>query len=154
MVRMKLNRMNQTHCLAVFFFWVFFSGFYYSLGALASSLSFFNLFMVTLAVVATLVANSQAPPAKVILQPLHFHIPHDTLLTAVFNYSHMYLSACWANVFSVLLELEFLHDFSNCSTVSSSVFTHNTHLLSSLGHWLIKYYKININSISHHFLLC
>jgi len=40
--------------------------------------------MVTLAVVATLVANSKAPPAKVILQALHFQIPHETLLTLVY----------------------------------------------------------------------
>jgi len=40
--------------------------------------------MVTLAVVATLVANSYAPPAKVILHPLHFQIPHDTLFIAVY----------------------------------------------------------------------
>ena len=36
--------------------------------------------MVTLAVVATLVANSKAPPAKDNLQALHFQIPHATLL--------------------------------------------------------------------------
>ena len=55
---MKLNRVNHCHYLAALFFWDFFSGFYYSFGAVASSFSFFSLFMVTLAVVATLVANS------------------------------------------------------------------------------------------------
>lgn len=42
--------------------------------------------MVTLAVVATEVANSKAPPAKVILQPLHFQIPQETLFTAVYHH--------------------------------------------------------------------
>jgi len=37
--------------------------------------------MVTLAVVATLVANSKAPPAKVVLHPLHFQMPAAALLT-------------------------------------------------------------------------
>jgi len=39
--------------------------------------------MVALAVVATLVANSKAPPANVILQALHLQIPQATLLTLV-----------------------------------------------------------------------
>jgi len=37
--------------------------------------------MVVLAVVATLVANSKAPPANVTLHPLHLQIPHATRLT-------------------------------------------------------------------------
>lgn len=40
--------------------------------------------MVTLAVVATLVANSKAPPAKMTLQALHFQIPQESLLTLVY----------------------------------------------------------------------
>jgi hypothetical protein len=51
--------------------------------ALTYYLIFLSRFMVTLAVVATLVANSKAPPAKVILHPLHFQIPQATLFTWV-----------------------------------------------------------------------
>ncbi len=76
----------MNHYLAALFY--FLCGFlvcYYYLGACATySLSFFNLFIVTLAVVATLVANSNAPPANVTLHPLHFQIPHDTLFTPVY----------------------------------------------------------------------
>jgi hypothetical protein len=65
-----------------YFFSLFSFGAYYSLGALLRSyFNFFSLFIVTLAVVATLVANSKAPPAKVTLQALHFQIPQATLLT-------------------------------------------------------------------------
>jgi hypothetical protein len=61
----------------------FFSCFYsYSLGFFNSSFSFLRRVIVTLAVVATLVANSKAPPAKVVLHPLHFHMPAAALLTA------------------------------------------------------------------------
>jgi hypothetical protein len=75
--------------LATFYFFYFFSLFYffsfgasYSLGALLRSyFSFLSLFIVTFAVVATLVANSKAPPAKVTLHALHFQIPQATLLT-------------------------------------------------------------------------
>ena len=51
------------------------------LALLSSSLSFLRRFMVTLAVVATLVANSKAPPAKVVLHPLHFQMPAAALRT-------------------------------------------------------------------------
>jgi hypothetical protein len=62
------------------FFSTFFS--YSSLLPLFNySLSFLSRFMVTLAVVATLVANSKAPPAKVTLHPRHPQIPTEVLLT-------------------------------------------------------------------------
>jgi hypothetical protein len=69
-------------CLAFFSTLPVFTLTYYSLGAYFNSyFSFFKRFIVTLAVVATLVANSKAPPAKLTLQPLHFHMPQDVLLT-------------------------------------------------------------------------
>ena len=73
------------HFFSFLAFFYYFLGFSSTLGALISSLSFLSLFIVTLAVVATLVANSKAPPAKLTLQPLHFQIPHETLLTLVYR---------------------------------------------------------------------
>lgn len=71
-------------CLFLSFFFSFIYT-YSSFGVLINSyFSFFNLFIVTFAVVATLVANSKAPPANVVLHPLHFQIPHDTLLMPVY----------------------------------------------------------------------
>ena len=101
--------MNHIHYLVAFFFcWVFFWGCYSYFGiACCYYFNFFNLFIVTLAVVATLVANSYAPPANVILHPLHFQIPHDTLFTAVYisqlnTFPHggqTYLACCWSSNF-------------------------------------------------------
>ena len=49
----------------------------------------------------------------------------------------MYLATWRALIFRVLLQFEFLNDFSDGSTVSGSILSCHTHLLSSLGHyWL------------------
>ena len=117
-------------------FFSFLSSFFYSGAYFTSASSFFNLFMVALAVVATLVANSKAPPAKEVLQPLHLQIPQATLLTLVWNKIWIYLSARGTQILGVLLEFEFLDNFSNCATISSSIFSCDTHLLCSFGHWL------------------
>lgn len=66
---------------AFFSFLVSFFSYYSLLLLFNSSFSFLRRFIVTLAVVATLVANSKAPPAKVTLHPLHFQIPQADLLT-------------------------------------------------------------------------
>lgn len=78
--------------------------------------------------------NSKAPPAKVILQALHFQIPQATLLTSVYNYVEKYLSARGTEIFGMLLEFEFLDNFSNSRTISCSVLSCDSHLFGSLGH--------------------
>lgn len=88
----------------------------------------------TFAVVATLVANSKAPPAKVVLHPLHFQIPHDTLLTLVYDLKKKYFSAGWTDVLGVLLEFEFFDYFSDSRAVSGSVFSGDACFSRSFGH--------------------
>ena len=78
------DKIDFYHAFLAFFYFLsfFFSFFSSSLTGLASSsLIFLRRFMVTLAVVATLVANSKAPPAKVTLHPLHFQMPLADLFT-------------------------------------------------------------------------
>lgn len=129
----NLNNRNHYHFLAFFYFFYFFysAGFSFWI----SSFSFFNRFIVTLAVVATLVLNSNAPPAKVILQALHFQIPQACLLTLVYDRFRKYFSAWWAQIFCMLLKLEFLDYFSDGRTVSSSILSSHTNLFGSLSHW-------------------
>jgi hypothetical protein len=87
--------LNKNHFVATAFFTglvslsaflVFFYSLAFGTSTISSAwawLSFLSLFMVTLAVVATVVLSSYAPPAKTVLHPLHFHIPIATLRTAV-----------------------------------------------------------------------
>ena len=73
----------------------------------ASSLNFLILTMVDLAVKAVGVLSSQAPPAMVFLQPLHFHIPIQVLLTLTLPQNGQpYRECCWiSNFFTIFLRL-------------------------------------------------
>ncbi len=73
-----------------------------------SSLSFFNLAMVLLAVKAVGVLSSQAPPAIYFLQDLHFQIPITVLLTWGFPQKGQMYQALWetSNFLAIFLREE------------------------------------------------
>jgi hypothetical protein len=64
--------------------------------------------MVDLAVMAVGVLSSQAPPAMVFLQPLHFQMPIQVLFTDTFpQKGHAYLECCYiSNFFTIFLREE------------------------------------------------
>jgi len=73
-----------------------------------SSLNFFNLAIVLLAVNAVGVFSSHAPPAIYFLQAMHFHTPITVLLTVCFPQNgQMYLALYdTSNFFAIFLRDE------------------------------------------------
>ena len=100
--------------------------------------------MVALAVSAGAVESYQAPPATTFLQALHLQMPTADLLTVSYkaqtvikSSSFAYLSTEGAGVGCPLGDLELFDGFSLSSTISSSVFAEDAHLLCSLFHYYI-----------------